>query len=749
MNRLRKKISRSAFVCLLVLSSFFMTFHSASAEVDKKFSEPENLGTQISNVAVFDSTYGKEDGRDVIYTTASGSPAIFQVIDLLSQEVLGTYPLEGTSSSWSHITVPNGNVYIGGNGSLYEYSPKTKKVVNVGGIGESVVYGLSYDELGRVYFGSFPNAKAGRYDPNTGEMKDYGSVAPDQDYSRATAYHDGYLYLGIGIHGYLIKLNVETGEFEKIDLPSSITIAGNKNIWQLDVAGKYIIAGIGGGNNELLFYDTETEEWSDTYYTGNKGIRLIHGKPGSNSVYFLQTNKLLELDMTTLKTTDTGIRFGTFLRNTAWVEVPNDPDLPGFSLVTIQSSGTVSFINLETKKVKSTLYPMVGNPIPIQALEKANDGKLYMSGYPGGKASSYDPATGVTESFNLGQAEGMAAIGDKMYFGIYSGAVIFELDTKKPLSDTSRLKQIYDIQNEDRPFIMTPFQEKLFIGTIPGNGALGGGLTVLDSTNIENTKVFSNVINNQSIAGLAEKGGMLFGSTTVAGGLGIIPTEEAAKIFVWDIATEKVVKEFVPEIPEVTVQPKLISGMKLGPDGLLWSAADGTIFAMDPETLEIVKSKNIYPEVTDYGRWRPIHIRFSDDGLMYTTLAGKLTVIDSSTLEYETLASTELMTLGDDGAIYYANKSSLMRIQVSEKNTHEETLEVVNQHSESGNLSHSLSQILINSIKQSIHHRDINQLEKSQKHLDDALMHLDKAKSTDVTPEAYNEIKELLSTIDY
>jgi hypothetical protein len=107
------------------------------------------------------------------------------------------------------------------------------------------------------------------------------------------------------------------------------------------------------------------------------------------------------------------------------------------------------------------------------------------------------------------------------------------------------------------------------------------------------------------------------------------------------------------------------------------------------------------------------------------------------------------MTLGDDGAIYYANKSSLMRIQVSEKNTHEETLEVVNQHSESGNLSHSLSQILINKITQSIHHRDNNQLEESQKHLDDALMHLEKAKSTDVTPEAYNEIKELLSTIDY
>jgi hypothetical protein len=134
---------------------------------------------------------------------------------------------------------------------------------------------------------------------------------------------------------------------------------------------------------------------------------------------------------------------------------------------------------------------------------------------------------------------------------------------------------------------------------------------------------------------------------------------------------------------------------------------------------------------------------------MYTTLAGKLTVIDPASLEYETLSSTELMTLGDDGAIYYSKGASLMKIEVSEKITHEKTLEVVYQHRESGNLSHSLSQILINSINQSIHHRDNDRLEQSQKHLDEALKHLEKAKSTDVTPDAYNEIKELLSTIDY
>ncbi|HEY4553829.1 MAG TPA: hypothetical protein VIG80_11580, partial [Bacillaceae bacterium] len=279
MNNLKRLLSIGTSF-LLLFGLFMIKPPNGSAEVNKKFSAPESMGTPIESIAIYDSSFGKEDGKDVMYTTASGNPSIFQVIDLISQKVLRTYPLEGSESSWTHITVPNGNVYIGGNGKLYEYSPATKEVKNLGGIGESVVYGLSYDEEGRVYFGSYPNAKAGRYDPRTGEMKDYGRVAPGQNYSRATAYHNGYLFLGIGINGYMVKVDVSTGEYERIDMPSHV-IEGSSNIWQLDSAGKYIVAGIGGGNNALLFYDTETGQWSDTYYKGNKGLRLVEGQPGT------------------------------------------------------------------------------------------------------------------------------------------------------------------------------------------------------------------------------------------------------------------------------------------------------------------------------------------------------------------------------------------------------------------------------------------------------------------------------------
>jgi hypothetical protein len=741
LKALLKCSAACSIALVLIFTSSFFNSQSVHAEVQKRYDDPINLGSPIQSVAIYDSTYGTEDGRDMMYTTSSGSPAIFQVIDLKSKEVLRTYNLDATGSSWSHITVPNGNVYIGGNGYLYEYSPVTKEVKNLGGIGETVVYGLSYDEEGRVYFGSFPNAKAGRYDPNTGEMKDYGSVAPGQSYSRSTAYHNGYLYLGIGVDNHLVKLNVETGEYEKIALPDHV-VPGS-SVWQLDAAGKYIVAGVGGGSNTLLFYDTETGQWSDKYYLNNKGLRLIQGLPGSNKAYFLQGNRLKEVDLNTLEAVDTGVVFGTFLRNTTWVEVENDPDLPGKSLVTVQFGGQVTYMNLQTKKVKTIQYPIVGNPIPIQTLEKGPGGKLYFSGYPGGKGAEYNTETHENKQFTLAQAEGMAAIGNKMYFGVYPGALISEMDVTNPVLST---KQIYDIPEQDRPFIMTAADSKLYIGTIPDYGHLGGSLTILDPAAVASTAVYKNVVHNQAIAGLAKVDGKLFGSTTVYGGLGIDPSEPAAKIFVWDIEKGEKITEFVPDIPGVTVQPKMISGMSMGPDGLLWSAASGTIFAMDPETLEIVKSKNIYPEVRDYGRWRPIHIRWAEDGLMYTTLAGHLTAIDPETLESEALAEAELMTIGDDGNIYYADKYNLMKIEVSE--TLESALKRIKQESDKGNITHPLKVKLVNSIKTAIHHRDMGRQDQAKKHLQDAIKHLNNAKETDLTPEVYSKLLDGFNSIE-
>jgi hypothetical protein len=257
--------------------------------------------------------------------------------------------------------------------------------------------------------------------------------------------------------------------------------------------------------------------------------------------------------------------------------------------------------------------------------------------------------------------------------------------------------------------------------------------------------VFENVIHNQAIVALAEKGDKLYGSTTIAGGLGIDPTEEAAKVFVWDLESNEKVTEFAPEIPGLDYSPRMISGMSEGPDGLLWSAADGTIFAMDPETLEVVKSKTIYEDVKHYGRWRPIHIRWDYNGIMYTTLAGNLTAIDPVSLDFETLGTTELATVGNEGDIYYADGTDLMKIDVLEF-TLESAKALIIEEGQNGDLKNSVKKQLFNSLKQAIHYRDKGEISEARSYLQKALDHFNAAKEEDVTNDL--RVKLALKTIN-
>lgn len=635
---------------------------NAEAMIERSFSEPIDLGEPVQVVSVFDGAFGKEDGHDAVYMTVSGSPGVFNVVDLNTGELLRSFTLEGVHDSWTHLTLEDGTVYVGtgAQGKLFRYSPVTKEMEDLGSFsGQRQLYGLSADEHGNVYGGTYPGGKAFKYDPVTEQFIDYGQLSPGREYVRSTAYYDGHLYAGVGTTGGIIKLNVETGDKTELPLPELPGMDSFGTVNSLDVAGHYLFANL---NGTLAVYDMANEEWSDNYYPDYRGLRLIIGQEGNDNVYFIQNGKLMAIDLATLELSDTGVKYGTYIRNSAWVEVEGDPDLPGFSIATVNFSGGVVYMNLETKVTKGVSLPVDGQPVPIRVAEKGPDGAIYMSGYPGGSGTKYDPETGEMVSFGMGQAEGMASIGDKLYLGVYSGAVIYELDVTQPIA----LKQLFRIEGEDRPFMMTSGNGKLFIGTIPDYGELGGALTIYDPETGEH-ETYHDVIHNQSIVGLAYHDGKLYGSTSVDGGEGINPTERAAKMFVWDLATNEKVMEWVPDLPGATSIPDMISGLTIGPDGLLWGAADGIIFAMDLETMDVVKSKVIYPGVSRYGKWQPVYARWGDDGLLYTTLAGQLTVIEPNSLEHTRLDTTPVMVLGDDGHIYYRKDSThLMKIEVSE-----------------------------------------------------------------------------------
>lgn len=269
---------------------------------------------------------------------------------------------------------------------------------------------------------------------------------------------------------------------------------------------------------------------------------------------------------------------------------------------------------------------------------------------------------------SFAQPEGIGFLNNKVYFGTYVGAIMYSYDPLKPVDLNNNPNFEYDIgDQQDRPFAITSGDDKLFIGTVPDYGVLGGVLAIYDEK-ADKWSQYRNIVQDQSIIGLAYKDGKLYGSTSVWGGLGIEPKAAEAKIFVWDVETGKKIDEFTPEIPGIDETPKMIGELSFGPDGNLWGAVDGTIFAMDPETKEIVKSKVIRPSLYNSSKWFPYRLQWAPDGMLYTTLSRKLIAIDPETLAYQVIVEDFMnnMTIGEDGSIFYALGSELFQIAIPE-----------------------------------------------------------------------------------
>ncbi|HVK06500.1 MAG TPA: hypothetical protein VM490_23725, partial [Armatimonadaceae bacterium] len=288
---------------------------------------------------------------------------------------------------------------------------------------------------------------------------------------------------------------------------------------------------------------------------------------------------------------------------------------------------------------------------------------VYLSGYLGSRGGAFDTATNRVRLFRMGQAEGVVAHGDRVWWGVYPGAYVYETPAGGAADEKAALNEVYHIgEEQDRPFGVAASADWLAFGTIPNYGTLGGALTLLDRRTGK-WQTHRNVVKDQSVIALTLRGDRAYGSTSVTGGLGLDPSESEARVFAWDIKAGKKIADAPVRLPGRPA-PKLIGGLAFGPDGLLWGVAAGSVFALDPETLAIRRQRTLYPDVPQYSRFRPQFVGFGPDGLLYSNLAGRVTAIDPATLEFRNLvAEANVMTLGPDGHVYYAAPDEPMRLR--------------------------------------------------------------------------------------
>ena len=680
-----------ALIVVLGMTSYAPLFPQATIQAESDpvvpllFSPPEELGTLASSPVTNSAAYGVENGKPVMYTTVTGgtdNPAMFSVIDMTDYRLIRTMPLEqGNGAADGHIIDSKGNVYVIAKNGIYRYVPGSVSVERVADVsGATALYGLAIDENDTIYGGTYPTGSVFKFNTVEEELTVFPQLSPGKEYVRSVAYYKGTLYAGTGAVGELWKLDPATGQGDKIPFPQTSTYlvpSEVKQVYTLSISGSLMF--ILTSNQNLLIYDLEAQDWYDGWSTDEQHkqyYRGMHVSPQLDGKIYLNMNReFYSFDQATGVMEATGMKYDHYIRGAGWVELGNENgDMPGKSLATLYNGGIV-LVNFTTKNMKVYDPVVPGQAVSIQSLEFGPDGKLYGAGYLGSFAARYDTRTGVKEEFNMGQAEGMIPYNGKMIFGEYAGAFIHEMDPALPIQAGVNPKTIHHIGGkEDRPFAMATGEGKLFVGTIPQIGTLGGALTIHDGSSWVKHE---NLIHNQSVMGLAyrEGTGLLYGSTTVWGGLGIEPTEQYAKIFVWDVAEGKLVKELIPGIKQQNnIGPKAIGALSFGPDGLLWGAAYGTLFAMDPDTFEIVKEKEIHPTSWAFSHvWVPAKLRWGDDGFLYTTLGGVLTVVDPETMAHTVIPGTKanLMVVGMDNvdpektAIYYSEASMLKKITVT------------------------------------------------------------------------------------
>lgn len=126
---------------------------------------------------------------------------------------------------------------------------------------------------------------------------------------------------------------------------------------------------------------------------------------------------------------------------------------------------------------------------------------------------------------------------------------------------------------------------KIAVGTVPDGDRLGGALVIYDPKTGTSEK-YRNVVQDESVFGLTANCGIVYGGTSIAGGLTTTPpTREAGTVFAWDVAKKKKLWESVPVPGAATV-----SSVTIGPDGLLWGVAGKTVFAVAPDSGKLKKS---------------------------------------------------------------------------------------------------------------------------------------------------------------
>ncbi len=622
--------------------------------------EFEKTAINVKKTLMQGVCYSVYEGENRLYgVLAEGGCATFVVISLDKKKIIFSQDAPGATGSWGVAEASDKRVYFGSyiNAGLYRFDPEkeTVEIIFDNLPNAKFIFSLDTDSNNNIYGGTWPNCAVFKYNGDTEKLEYYDEkLVEKENYVRMVLYDNkkDVLYSTISAHCHILEYKFGEGSLRDV-LPEKYRKEAFARLMDIH-DGKLSVYMT--GSCKIIVIDLES------------GGLIKEIDPGDLTVEHLPVGIPLEKLVTGGRNGGLVLDYETMTPYNFLAEKDDTimgiwPYSDGRSFLMSSFEGRIYLYDCRSGIKRTIDVEMPRKDIEIRQLHMTVNGVLHSGGYLRGGNSFYYPEADKSIQYDgVGQCEGITSSDGIVYYGKYPGAYIYAFDTSKPWEVPNNPKKLFELKtpaNQDRPFAMEVYEGKLYIGTIPNYGDIQGALTIynIDDEAHEIRKDFSD---SRSIVSFEYKDEILYGGTTVCGGLGSYTKHKSGTVFAMDTTTGEYLYETAP-----VAGCKNAGGLCIAEDGMLLGCADSTFFIMNPACGSVTFTKKLteFDRVKDY-KWEISFIKKGPGKFYYIVTANTLFSYDHDKKVFRKLMDKKVNLLEFDkqGRLYCQYEDNVREI---------------------------------------------------------------------------------------
>lgn len=524
--------------------------------------------------------------------------------------------LPHSSGAWAGVRVGD-DVYLGGHlpGHFFHLKINDSQIVHfeiprTDSQKFEFIWSIDRASDGMIYLGTYPECMLLRFNPDNQSFENLGVMVEKEQYIRhVNGKFEGKIFCGVGSHAQIVEYDLATGNKTPF-LPKQYQ---QRSFVYYSDRFKDMLCAVVVPDPVLLFFDPITHQV----------LREVHPPKAGQDFALFGYESIVDGgdDLYFGTRPDDNLYAYNYDRNEIRLIAEGIGSAFGMAqdryLFCRNYFGTYSIFDLQAQKTilqRDTKFEGAG--MDIFALAEGVNGTIVGGSYINQGFFSYDiqkdklTAYGASVRFG-GQIRQLVTAGDKIYIAHYTHARLTEYDPNMPWNPGNQSDSNPHLigalgHEQDRfPAAYLAEDKKIYFGTQPEYGVLGGTLTIFDPESRQ-FDVHRNVVQDHSIFALTgNRNGLIFGGTAIVGGLGAHPTQKDAKIFTWDVAKQEKLFEriIIPGAAEIW-------DLAWTPENKLVGAADSFLFVYDIEKDTIEATRNVHADVI-------MNVLLSHDGWCY------------------------------------------------------------------------------------------------------------------------------------